>query len=416
MQRIFEQRIIHGAALLHGVVLLAAGCVEERDAITGTQSIQIDLVSPASGGDINNRLPDTARSVTVNLTALDEQGQVDTSFDQSIRVYAQFLGTLTPEFGQAPLATIPMSGGMASNAQVTLPDSVLGQATLWFDNGTGFGPEFQHGAVSGVSPTLWYRDPYIADIQTPRDEMAVDALSITPLTDKQITVDASRYGENGRMVVTSVFAQGYTVSDVQCAADGAPPCTAAAYDHAMVFTFSAPRDEVGRPLEVGDTIQRFNGGVSEFNGLTEIGFPRTFVTDAEHPTLDNNPGRLPPPVVLQTSWFGPLSDPDGRINFERNEAGAIEIRGAKVCPIDTAPGSTYDKYKQWKIDPAGMSGTCADATSISLITAGSDFTTDPLTLVGRILPRVVGILRPVNIGSFNVWIVYPRGSSDIDLQ
>jgi hypothetical protein len=393
------------------VAMLATGCVEERDAITGTQSVQIDLVAPASGGDIDNRLPDTARDVTVNLTALDADGQPDPSFDQTIRVYAQFLGTLTPALDAMPLAQIPMSNGMATNAQITLPDSVLGQTTLWFDNGSGLGPDYQHGAVTGISPTLWYRDPFVRDIQTPRDEMAVDALSITPLTDKQVTVDESRHGADGRLVVTSVFAQGYTVSDVSCGAAGAPPCTAESYDHAMVFTFSAPRDENGRPLEVGDTIRRFNGGVSEFNGLTEIGFPRTFVTDAEN-DLEHDPGRLPAPVLFDVAWFGPLSSPTGRINFERNEAGPIEIRGAKVCDVANDPN--YTTYKQWKIDPAGMMGTCGSA-SLSLITAGTDFTTDPITLKDRILPRVVGILRPVNIGSFNVWIVYPRGSSDIDL-
>jgi hypothetical protein len=400
------ERIIYIALAALGVT----GCVEERAAITGTQSLKIDLVSPASGGDIDNRLPDTARDVTVNLTALDADGQVDTGFDQTIRVYAQFLGTLTPGLEQMPLVQIPMNGGMASGAMITLPDSVLGQTTLWFDNGSGLGPEYEHGAVTGVSPTLWYRDPFVRDIQSPRDETAVDALSITPLTDKQVTVAASRHGADGRIVTTSVFAQGYTVSDVLCGAGGAPPCTAEAYDHVMVFTFSAPRDENGRPLQVGDTVRRFNGGVSEFNGLTEIGFPRTFVTDAQNMQLESNVARLPAPVLFDVAWFGPLSMPTGRINFERNEAGAIEIRGGKVCPTD----DDYTTYKQWKIDPAGMAGTCGNNV-INLITTGTDFTTDPTTLVGRILPRVVGVLRPVNIGSFNVWIVYPRGTSDIDL-
>jgi hypothetical protein len=396
------------------VALLAAatGCVENRDAITGPQSLRVELVAPTSGGAIDNRLPDTARDVTVNLTALDANGEVDTGFDESIRVYAQFLGTLTPSIEDMPLVQIPMSGGMSANAQVTLPDSVLGQTTLWFDNGTGLGPGYEHGAVTGVSPTLWYRDPFVRDIQTPRDEMAVDALSITPLTDKQVTVAASRHGETGRLVVTSVFAQGYTVSDVSCGPGGAPPCTAEAYDHVMVFTFSAPRDESGRPLQVGDTVRRFNGGVAEFNGLTEIGFPRTFVTDAMNMQLESDTARLPPPVLFDVSWFGPLSNPAGRINFERNEAGAIEIRGGKVCDVANDPN--YVTYKQWKLDPAGAAGACGSNT-ISLITAGTDFTTDPLTLKDRILPRVVGIVRPVNIGSFNVWIVYPRGSSDIDL-
>jgi hypothetical protein len=50
-----------------------------------------------------------------------------------------------------------------------------------------------------------------------------------------------------------------------------------------------------------------------------------------------------------------------------------------------------------------------------LVTAGSDFTMDPHVLVGKTLPKVVGIVRPVNIGTFNVWIVYPRGNDDFVL-
>ena len=62
--------------------------------------------------------------------------------------------------------------------------------------------------------------------------------------------------------MTSVFAQGYTVSDVQCANDaGDPPCTAQAYDHIEVFSFSAPRDQNGHLLEEGQVITGFAGGL-----------------------------------------------------------------------------------------------------------------------------------------------------------
>lgn len=389
--------------------VLLVGCVKEVDAIEGTQSIVVELVSPASPGNVNQRLMDTARMVTVNLTAKDADGETDTSFGDPVRVYAQFLGTLTPDLDQMPLVTIPMANGVATAAQITLPATVLGPTTLWFDNGTGLGADYVHGLVTGTSPTLWYRDPFIADLQTPRDEMAVDALAVTPLTDKQISVSASRYGANGRLVITSVFAQGYTASDVQCGPGGAPPCTAAAYDHVMVFTFSAGRDQTGRLLQVGDVITKFNGGLSEFNGLTEVGFPRTFAPEP----ADTNPARLPAPVRLDpATWFGPLSNPQGVINFERNEAGAIEIINGIVCPTD----EDYDTYKQWKIDPSGMGGAACDGRNvINVITQGTDFTTDPKTLVGMTLPRLVGIVRPVNIGTFNVWIIYPRGSSDVTL-
>ena len=203
-------------------VLVLGGCNTENIAISGTQSIKVDIVAPATTGTVDQRLPDTQRMLTVNLTALDANGEIDTSFADPIRVYAQFLGTLTPDIDQMPLLTIPMVNGQAMARTITLPNSVLGPTTLWFDNGTGLGTDYAYGSVAGTSDTLWYRDPFINDLQTPRSETAVDALTITPLTDKQISVSASRHGARGRLVVTSVFSQGYTASDVQCAnADGA---------------------------------------------------------------------------------------------------------------------------------------------------------------------------------------------------
>ena len=395
------------------------GCNTENDAVTGTQSIRVEIVAPTTTGTVDQRLPDTERTLTVNLTALDANHDIDTSFADPVRVYAQFLGTLTPDIDQMPLVTIQLTNGQAMGQVITLPASVLGPTTLWFDNGTGLGADYEYGAVGGTSETLWYRDPYIADLQTPRSETAVDALTITPLTDKQISVSDSRHLARGRLVVTSVFSQGYTVSDVQCAdTNGTPPCVAGYYDHAMVFTFSAARDQFGHLLEVGRLVKKFNGGLSEFNGLTEVGFPRTFGPEAEGEEPVINVARLPAPVRVDAettvdpdTWFDALSTSEGVINFERNEAGPIEILNAKVCPTD----DDYDTYKQWKIDPFAA-GTCTGNKLISVITQGTDFTTDPKTLVGRVLPRIVGIVRPVNIGSFNVWIIYPRGASDVTLQ
>ncbi len=393
--------------------VLLVGCNTENGAINGTQSIRVEIVSPTTTGTVDQRLPDTERMLTVNLSAIDAAGEIDTSFNDPLRVYAQFLGTLTPSLDKMPLVTIPLSNGVAMGRQIMLPASVLGPTTLWFDNGTGLGADYQFGQVTGTSDTLWYRDPFIADLQTPRSETDVDALTITPLTDKQISVSASRYGARGKLVVTSVFSQGYTVSDVECAdTNGTPPCTAGSYDHVLVFTFSAARDQFGRLLEPGRIISKFNGGLTEFNGLTEIGFPRTFAPETEEDAPNVNPGRLPAPVRFNQTWFEPLSDPMGRINFEKNEAGAIEIVGGIVCPTD----DDYDTYKQWKIDPTGLGGAACNGTKVlNVITSGTDFTTDPKTLVGRVLPRMVGIVRPVNIGSFNVWIIYPRGAADVTL-
>lgn len=377
------------------LLLSLAACVDTRDPITGTQSLRVELVSPASPGSRDNRLPESARTIVINVTAIDAQGQVDTSFGNPVRVYVNYLGTLTPYLDAAPLATVTMNAGTATNQTVMLPP-VFGPATLWLDDGGAAEPTY----ASGASPTLWYRDPYIVDIQQPPNETALDALSKSPLEQKQVTVRSSRYGAVGRLVVTSVFAQGYTVSDLNCGPGGAPPCTTEAYNHKMVFSFSAARDERGRIIEEGQVIDGFAGGVSEFNGLTEIGFPQTFVDGDQ---VDKNPARLPVPATLDMTWF------TDKFMFERNEASPISIVNAKVCDLD----DDYATYKQWKLDPSGAGGDCAGNRNVINVISTGVIATDPATLVGKTLAKVTGVLRPVNIGSFNVWIIYPRSSADV---
>jgi hypothetical protein len=376
--------------------LALGSCVDHRAAITGTQSLQVTLTAPTDPGSITNRLPDTARTVSFQITALGPDGQPDTSYAQPLQVYVHFLGTLTPYLGMPPLATVSMTQGKGT-LSMTLPP-VFGPTNVWFDDGTDSDPSY----ATGVSPTLWYRDPTIADIQTPASESSPDALSVAPLDNKNVDVSISRYGARGRLVITSVYSQGYTVADVQCAdANGTPPCVANNYDYLDIFSYSAPLDQAHRFLSEGQVIDRFAGGVSEFDALTEVGFPQTFVNSD---TPDINMAREPQAVKLDATggandWF------INTINFERNESALIEIDNAKVCNLD----SSYDTYKEWKIDPAGAGGDCSgNPRVIQLVSAGvSDI--DPATLVGKTLPRVLGILRPIS----TYWIIYPRSSADL---
>ena len=384
--------------------LAAAGCVDHKAGLTGTQSIGVDLVSPALPGDIDHRLPLGATTVTVNLTAYDADHQVDTSFNGQLQIYVQFLGTLTPSLDDAPLDTVQLVDGKAMAKVVTLPQ-VYGPTTIWVDDGKNAEPTY----ATGNSPALWYPDPHIVDLQRPKLETALDALVASPLQNKQIAVDSSRYGAVGRLVVTSVFAQGYTVSDVQCSdVDGRPPCTTEAYNHVVVFSFSAPADQNGRLLEQGQMIDGFAGGISEFNGLTEIGFPVTFASNTEI-----NPARLPVPVKLdKATWFNPLNDPNGEINFERNEAAPIEIDDAAVCNLD----QDYDRFKQWKLDLTGEGGDCsAKRNLVNVVTAGVIANFDPATLSGKKFSRVVGVVKPVVTSSGPIWIIFPRTSADLTL-
>jgi hypothetical protein len=382
------------------LALVLAACTDQSPPIKGTTSLAITVVTPTDLGDVNNRLGGGATTVTVNVQALDQDGKPDPTFNNAVLVYVHFLGTLSPYLDGTPVATIPVTNGVAMNQKVVLPP-VFGPTTLWFDDHSD--PKATY--ATGVSPTFWFRDPFVSDIQTPVSETNADAFDISPLEGKNIAVNSSRYGASGRLVVTSVFAQGYTVADVQCAANGTPPCTSMPYDFVEVFSFSAPTDQNALFISEGQVITGFAGGISEFDGLTEIGFPQTFVAPGGaqvDKTLE------PATQVIDNTWFS-----TNKINFERYEAAAIEVDGGVVCPL----GSDYVTYKQWTIDPAGVGDAtaCGGKNLINIITAGV-VDLDPGTLVGKKVPKLVGVLRPVNIGSFNVWIIYPRSSADVTLN
>ena len=394
-------RAIQLAMFLSGAL---CACVDHGAGVSGTASLKVELVSPADPGSIDARLPDAARAVSLRLSAVDENGNPDTTYNNTLQTYVHFLGTLTPYLGHpTTLPSVTMKDGVGQ-VSLTLPP-VFGPTTVWFDDGADANPT----STTGVSPTLWYRDAFIADIQTPLSETSLDALQVGPLDTKNIDVRASRYGARGRLVVISRFSNGYCVADVQCAdTAGTPPCTAQKYDTVEVFSFSAPQDQNRRFVAEGETIDGFAGGVTEFDGLTEIGFPQSFVAGA----IEINLAREPAPAKFNVAWFANTPD-TGRINFERNEANNIEIDGGKVCPLD----ADYTTFKQWKIDPAGVadSAACGGKNLINVIsTAAPEI--DPATLVGKTVPRLVGNLRPINIGSFNVWIIYPRSAADFTLN
>jgi hypothetical protein len=377
------------------VLALASGCVDQLDPLTGTTSLEVTLVSPTDTGTIDERLDDADRTVTLSVRALDTEGEVDAGFSGEVDVYTHFLGGLTPDLDDEPFATIAVDAGVSPEVTLTLPP-VFGATFLWVEHGRGPDPTF----ATGTSPVLWFRDPFLVDVSRPEDEAALDALESSPLESKQINVTGSQYGADGRMVVTGIYAQGYTLSDVQCGPDGAPPCETGAYDSVLVFSFSRPRGEEGESIEQGDTVARLTGSIGEFNGLTEVNFPQSFMTGD-----DRDEDRVPEPVVLQPSWLS--SD---TIEMEKIESGLVAIENAPLCELD----DDYDSYKQWKL---AVGGDCADRDGVvNIITQGQVNDFDPTAIeTGTVIPRVVGTLRPVNIGTFNVWIVYPRDMNDLTL-
>lgn len=415
-------------ALILAALALAA-CTDTRAGVTGTQSLQIEMTSPSDPGSLTNRLPDAARTVSFKITARDAKGNVDMTYNRPLQVYVQFLGTLSPYIGNPPLATVQMNNGTATLDNFMLPP-VFGPTVVWFEDGCYL--DFSGSAsatcangdasyVTGASPTLWFRDPFIQDIRY--SETLTDPYGTGPIDNKNVTLLASRNGPNGRLVITSKYAQGYTLADVKCQDPaGTPPCDFTVplnasgmpllptfdglntgYDSIDIYSYSAPLDQQKRFINEGQTVDGFSGGVSEFDGLLEIGFPQTFVncmTGATGcPDVDLN--REPPPIKVDTTWF------TNTILFKRYESHNLEVDNAAVCNLDSA----WTQYKEWHLDLSGNGGNCS-GNLVDVVSAGIF---DPTPYVGMKLPKIIGNERSINIGTFHVYIIYPRSMSDITL-
>ena len=368
-------------------VLLLAGCVEQESHPHETTSLRVMVTSPSDLGNDEDRLGDDVRQVDVTVQALDEQGRVDTRFTAAVDVYVQTLGQLSPTTQRFTVL------GGTGTGPITLP-RVYGPSFLWLEDFQNT-PQRPATFATGTSPVLWFREPLLVDVSTPDFTAGTQAswLRFSPLEGKQVRVGSSQFAGAGRLVVTGVYADGYSVSDVDCSVD---PCRAAPYGHVYVFSFSRPIDVRGRDVTIGQTMKWFEGGVAEFNGFTELNFPVQEILDV---TPDES--LLPPPADIDPAW---LVAEDGPLRFEELESGLASVSDVTVCPLD----NDWQRFKQWKLD---LGQGCS--RPVNVISAATAAGFDPAAFVGRKLTRVVGALRTVNLGGFNVWILLPRRPSDI---
>ncbi len=376
------------------------GCVQELDVHRVTTSLAVEVMDPPSLGSETDRLPTTLRQATFKVTALDAQGQLDPSFSTDVDVYTQYLGTLTPERGSASTLHVTLTNGVGTG-RLNLPPA-FGATFLWVEDAAGSGATF----ATGVSQTLWFRDPYLSDMSRPPDETSLEALASSILEGKQVSVSKSEFGDAGRLVVTAVYPQGYTVSDVDCSQT---PCVTPPYGHMYVYTFGRAKATDGTGIEVGQTLASVGGGIGEFNGFTELNFPQSVLADATP-----NEALLPAPVPLDLCWLDSRTGAGGMINLEKLESALVTIEDGTVKPLD----SNYERYGQWKLGfdrvecPPGSEPTTAE---LSVVTTGQVPGFDPACYVGKKIPRIVGTLQAVNIGSLNVWKIHPRRAEDVTL-
>lgn len=132
--------------------------------------------------------------------------------------------------------------------------------------------------ATGVSPTLWFDNPRIRDIQL------TDSLRSSPLVGQQVQVSA------GNLIVSNVIANGFYVVDLD---DNTPERL---FNSVFVFTFSKPQD-----IYFGDKVCGFSGAVQEHVGQTQLVFPSFQPYYPGNPACDGFPG-LDPLAKVPLPW------------------------------------------------------------------------------------------------------------------
>ncbi len=367
---------------------LAFGCdTTKRWPYEGPDSVRVTVRSPAQLGSAERRISDL--DVVVDLDVVDAHGDPVADVVK-LNVYAQWLGTLSPaRDANPPLQEIEVRGGHAAGVHVNLPVA-FGQTVLWFED-TG-ADRISSSFATGASLPLWYPDPTAADVNRPINEMAADSNEHSPLEGKQLNV-VSQPGN--QLVVTATYTQSYNVSEVR------PDGTTPDYGHLYVFSFSKP------PVYVGQVLEYVTGGVTEFNGMTELSFPRASALEPQPQTRF-----FPKPVIVSSET---LKD---RIAMEKLEGALIQVQDAVACPLNDYDQKNYDKFGQWIIDVGA--GCTARFLRMSVVTKGAVGNIDQSspTMPGQTVPPaagtrygcITGTLRNValNQGSVLVWILYPR--------
>ncbi|HEY2748932.1 MAG TPA: hypothetical protein VGL86_30130, partial [Polyangia bacterium] len=351
-------------ALGLGILLVAGGCNQEKTAPNAAliSTLDLQLVDPPPTGLGSPSAPVDVQSATFNLIARDRYGNPITS-DVTVDVYISFGGVLTganagcgaDESGADPIETVKMPGGMLMNHTVMLP-AAYGATALWVsDNASG---------ATGASPTIYFRNAFIAEAQTPPDLTAMNASFCSSFNGKFLTFDHAT--ASGQLVVTSVFDDSFSITDTGVAPGG--------FNNMYIFSYSQPPPEIVE----GRVITTFSGNYSKFVGFTELNFPLFSAADSTVPLAT-----VPPPVLITYQDIGNVPKMLG------NTAGVVSFTGVICDPDPPNPTNdpniadtikSWEMYNQFVVD---NDQTCSSFTNIGVeLPAKVLGTFDPLQVVG----------------------------------
>ena len=257
--------------------LRAVGCTDHRTLATAGQiaTLEVQLIDPPADKLGSPQAPVNVKAATFNVIARDASGAVVPK-DIDAQVFISFGGVKTgaesacgaDDTGTKPIETITLKGGMLMGHKVDLP-LAFGSTSVWIDDPAS--------GTTGASPTIYFRNALIPEVQTPPD---LDGGQRHLLLAVQRQVPARRQGDRRRAargdvgVRQRVRRHRHRRLDVQ--------------QHLPVRVRQAAR----APSSRGACVKSFSGNYSKFVGFTELNFP-LFDVDESSALVT-----LPPPVAL----------------------------------------------------------------------------------------------------------------------
>ncbi len=354
--------------------LLAASCTMQRSSSAPGQvaTVEVQLTDPPPDGLGSPMAPVDVKQATFNVVARDDSGAV-VQQDLTVEVFISFGGVKTgansrcgaDATGNIPIETLTLKSGVLMGHTVALP-LAFGSTSIWIDH--------TPSGATGASPTIYFRNALIPEVQTPPDLTATNATFCSPFNNKFLIVDHA--SGSGQLVVTSVFNNAFCITDT-----GAAP---GAFNSIYLYAFGKPPPSIVE----GKVITSFSGNYSKFVGFTELNFPLFTVADASVPLA-----QVPPPVQLQWSDMSSVAKMLGAA------ASVVQYTGTICNPDPPNPANdpniqktkdSWRKYNQFVVD---NDGTCAAFTNIAVeLPSKVTGTFDPLMNIGK-TATFVGMLR-----------------------
>ncbi len=331
----------------------APACQPAFPGVESSQRLSVTITS-TNVGSPESRLAlsfTTPVTFTVDIEALDANGNLDTSFTNHYVRASVVPGAVLSVTGPgANGRNALLTNGQAKGMQIAILEA-YGDARIWIED-VGYVPadplrqpppqcangiddnkngktdypvdpgcyaandDTEDGGTyaSAVSDNVYFEYPRIADVR------GINNGGITPFNNQQVQIDTEWVAPNagGGVVVTGVGSAGFFVTDVSSSNP--------AYTSVYAYNYTAP------PIMLPcDRLITFGGTGGDFFGFTELNYP-TWSLEEWDPTV--RPCLVPNPTVLSGSELANGSGDNGNLPLLLSlEAGLVQVAASSTTSI-----------------------------------------------------------------------------------